>query len=59
MIKLNNTPVRTCRNYGINNIEFDEKIPSKPKKFEGLKISQDTEKDEVLINANLDNFDRT
>ena len=48
MVKLNDTPVRTCKNYNINNIEFDEKIPSNPRKFENVKISQMTGKDEVI-----------
>ena len=57
MVKLNDTPVRTCKNYNINNIEFDEKIPSNPRKFENVKISQMTGKDEVITDFEFDSFD--
>ena len=35
---LNQTPVRTCKNYNINDIEFSEKIPNKFKILKSLKI---------------------
>lgn len=54
---LNQTPVRTCKNYNINDIEFSEKIPNKFKKFENLKISKDTEKDEVITDFKFNDFD--
>ena len=57
MIKLNDTPVRTCRNYNINNVEFEEKIPVKFSKFDNLKISKETEKDEVITDFEFDDFD--
>ena len=56
-MELNNTPVRTCRNYGINNIEFLEKIPSSSKKFNNLKITQETGKDEVITDFEFDDFE--
>ena len=56
-MKLNNTPVRTCRNYNINNIEFEEEIPEKISNFDNLKITKETEKDDVITDFNFDNFD--
>lgn len=56
-MKLNETPVRTCRNYNINNIEFDEKILDKVSNFNNLKITKETEKDEVVTNFGDCNFD--
>ena len=39
-LKLNNTPVRTARNFAINNIELPvEKIPNKIKNFESVEIT--------------------
>lgn len=57
MVKLNETPIRTCKNYNINEIEFDEKIPIKPKKFENVKIAQETGKDEVIEDFKPNDFD--
>ena len=56
-MELNSTPVRTCKNYNINDIEFSEKIPNKFKKFENLKIFKDTEKDEVITDFKFNDFD--
>ena len=56
-MKLNDTPVRTCRNYNINNIEFEEEIPEKISNFDNLKITKETEKDDVITDFNFDNFD--
>ena len=57
MVKLNETPIRTCKNYNINEIEFDEKIPMKIKKFENVKIAQETGKDEVIEDFKPNDFD--
>jgi Fe-S cluster assembly scaffold protein SufB len=43
MLKLNETPVRTAKNFRINNIEINEKIPTKIKEFKSLEtICEDT-----------------
>jgi len=39
---LNQTPIRTSKNYKINNIELDLEIPNKIEEFGGLTISGDT-----------------
>ena len=39
---LNQTPIRTSKNYKINNIELDLEMPKKQGEFEGLTISGDT-----------------
>ncbi|MBR0427571.1 MAG: SufD family Fe-S cluster assembly protein [Clostridia bacterium] len=39
---LNQTPIRTSKNYKINNIELDKEMPKKQEEFEGLTISGDT-----------------
>ena len=38
---LNQTPIRTSKNYKINNIELDIEIPKKQEEFEGLTITGD------------------
>lgn len=39
---LNQTPIRTSKNYKINNIELDIEVPKKIKEFSGLTILGDT-----------------
>lgn len=39
---LNQTPIRTSKNYKINNIELDLEMPKKIEEFSGLTISGDT-----------------
>ena len=39
---LNQTPIRTSKNYKINDIELDLEMPKKQEEFEGLTISGDT-----------------
>ena len=39
---LNETPIRTSKNYGINNIKLDIEIPKKVEEFNSLTISGDT-----------------
>ena len=39
---LNQTPIRTSKNYKINNIELDLEMPKRQEEFEGLTISGDT-----------------
>lgn len=53
---LNNTPVRTCRKFNINNIEFKGKIPSGIQKFENLKIFKETGKDEIVTDFPFEDF---
>lgn len=44
-LELNQTPIRTARNYGINDIKLENiEIPEKVKKFDGLQISGDKDK---------------
>ena len=42
-IKVNETPVRTSRNFLINNIKLDVDIPKKIKEFENIKLERNTE----------------
>ena len=44
MLKLNETPVRTAKNFRINNIEIDEKIPTKISEFKTLEVLCDDTK---------------
>ena len=37
-VKLNETPVRTSRNFQINNLKLDIDIPTKIKEFENIEI---------------------
>ena len=56
MLKLNETPVRTSRNFHINNIKLEDiKLPSNVKEFKNLTITKDSERDLVL--EDLDNYD--
>ena len=57
MLHLNETPVRTCRNYNINDVEFnEEKIPVNIKEFNNLKIFQETKKDEIFTDYDFEDF---
>jgi len=48
MLEINETPVRTSRSFGINNIKLtDVQIPNEIKEFEGLTITGDTSKIEI------------
>ena len=48
MLKINETPVRTSRTFGINNIKLEDiDIPNEIKQFEGLTITGDTSKIEI------------
>lgn len=40
-MELNNTPVRTSRNFNINNIKIDVKIPEDIKEFKNMQIPED------------------
>ena len=42
-IKVNETPVRTSRNFLINNIKLDVNIPKKIKEFENIKLEKNAE----------------
>ena len=52
---INNTPVRTCKNYKINNIDFED-IPNIIQKFDNVNIFKETEKDEVIENFEFEDF---
>lgn len=54
---LNQTPLRTCKNYNVNNIDFEEKIPRNIDKFENVKFFQETEKDEIIQDFKFDDFE--
>lgn len=46
MLKLNETPVRTSRNFNINNIKLEDvKLPEKIKEFKNINIKKECEKD--------------
>lgn len=40
-MELNNTPVRTSKNFNINNVKIDVKIPEDIKEFKNIQISKD------------------
>lgn len=53
LLKLNETPVRTSRNFNINNIKLENvDIPDKVENFENITISGDTSK--VIIDSPID-----
>lgn len=54
MIKLNETPVRTSRNFNINNIKLEDiNIPEKLEPFNNLRIVGDIETSENIENTEL------
>ena len=54
MIKLNETPVRTSRNFNINNMKLNDiNIPEKLKTFNNLKIIGNIEISENIENTEL------
>jgi len=56
MVKLNETPVRTSRNFNINNIKLEDvNIPEDIESFSNIKITGETSK--VNINSSNNNFD--
>ena len=53
MLKLNETPVRTSRNFNINNIKLEDvKIPENFKEFKNISLNLETFKDEVKFVKN-------
>ena len=54
-MKLNNTPVRTSKNFGINNIEVDIDFPKDVKEFNNFSVEQNSYKDEILEIEDIDN----
>lgn len=57
-LKLNETPVRTSRNYNINNIKLENiEIPEDISKFDNAEITSTLSK--VIINEQINNFDLT
>ncbi len=50
-VKLNETPVRTSRNFKINNIKLDVKIPENSKEFKNITITKN--KSKISENINL------
>ena len=54
---LNETPIRTAKNYEINNINIDDfSLPKNIKKFDGLNISGDVDKISVIEEKNKANL---
>ena len=52
---LNNTPVRTSVNFGINNISVKEiELPQNLEKFKNFNLINETENIDVSYNATLD-----
>lgn len=54
---INNTPVRTCKKFNINDFEFDEKNSKRMSEFKNVLITQETEKDEIITNFEIENFE--
>ena len=51
-LKLNETPVRTSKNYNINNIKLENiNIPEKIQEFKNVLINQESKKDIIDINV--------
>ena len=48
---LNETPIKTSKNYKINNIELNLKLPNKIEEFSGLTISGDTSNFQISDNV--------
>lgn len=46
-LKLNETPVRTSRNFNINNMKIEIKVPEEIKQFKNLKITGDSSKVDI------------
>lgn len=58
MIKLNETPVRTSRNFNINNIKLENvSVPEEIKEFEKVQVSGDSSK--VTIDTKKERFNLT
>ena len=56
MIKLNETPVRTSRNFNINNIKIENlNMPKKLNEFKNYNIIRDSSRD--LVDTNIGNMD--
>lgn len=56
MIKLNETPVRTSRNFNINNIKIENlNMPKKVNEFKNYNITRDSSRD--LVDTNIGNMD--
>lgn len=54
-LKLNETPVRTSRNFNINNIKLEDiQIPHKIEKFHNLEIINETDK--IEVNSFIDEY---
>ena len=57
-LKLNETPVRTAKNFRINNIKLENiEIPEVIPEFENIKITGDTSKIDIEQNADNTNID--
>ena len=53
ILKLNETPLRTSRNFGINNIKLEDiKVPENIKEFNGLDIICESKKDIIIEGDN-------
>lgn len=58
MLKLNETPVRTSRNFNINNIKLENvNVPDSVEKFENVQIYNESEKNK--INFEIEDFNIT
>ena len=56
MLKLNETPVRTSRNFNINNIKIENlNMPKKVNEFKNYNITRDSSRD--LVDTNIGNMD--
>ena len=57
-LKLNETPIRTAKNYGINNIKLENiNVPENISEFNGLKITGISDDGKVMVKENVDKND--
>ena len=57
-LKLNETPIRTAKNYGINNIKLENiNVPENISEFNGLKITGVSDDGKVMVKENVDKND--
>ena len=52
-LKLNETPIRTAKNYGINNIKLENiNVPENISEYNGLKITGTSNNNKVMVKEN-------
>lgn len=57
MLKLNETPIRTSRNFNINNIKLENiNVPEVVEKFENIQISNESDKNKISFEVDNSNI---